>query len=600
MIIRATRANSLSSVLTYQPSNNGLLVVESSNSEVIVKRTKVINSNIFLSSITVSTINSVFSTIVIDSVTLANPKINNIDIYPLNNLSNSTILTVVKDNSTNILYSPINRYNRDITDWKTITIDSVSNVINYDDNYLRFVNTNHTHDFNIYENTNNYSTHSSTSNWHNLTLNQLGLTNILPTTSTPLIVSNNLNEYSSSNIQCKYNLSISPISNYNCGINSGEILQLKQDNKLPVLNGKLLKFPTGLTPSNAYSGRRNLIINGNFEVKQRINVGNIKYRNIINSNSVSCETTNYLSFELNTSFQYTFDCWIAKSTSITGSKITPFAYSYSELLSNGSPSTYACKIEPNTGNTVILGQRFENPNIAKNRKLVLSFYYRSTEEITSRITYNDDTGVEQIITPLNNSNQPDIILSISTSFNRVSFSFNGPTTELQGYFQLNILKTNKNIEITGIQLEYDNLTQLEYLPYDYTWLLCQRYYMIYWSEHNGGSETGYWNSTQINWGVIDTSSYGLLTVPLYINHDKYNNLVLEYNNTSLSDYELITYTNNTIPVTNISIQTKSHSFIVLKLDFGPNDLIRAFSGNWFLFNKKITDPVTTLVFKWEL
>jgi hypothetical protein len=546
---------------------NGTLFLDNVDKQLIVYRNRNL-SELVKETVTVTNISSIFNASGVVS-NIIKTITQTVTINPLNNLYQSTTITVLDTNTGQ--YVPLNSYNRNANDWIKLA----------DTDYFKFLKiakTTHSHDFSVYENTNTFASHMTSTNAHTLTLQNFNIS-LNTTTLTNLCSSNNLLEFAGNKNKAKANLGIGPISNYDCGVNAGQILKLQEDNKLPVLDGSLLRIPSSkLEIANKYTGRKNLFINGNFAVKQR---------KIKTSATQVIDNQFILS---NSQYNYTFDCWLAKGSSPIETK----HLTISEIDASNSPSMYICKL---TGATD-LAYRFEDCNLLNNKTCVLSFYYKTSTNVSLSLSYYrrynlGDYDSVTTITPitgsllLTNTNDKFIRTYIKFKINNADIS---KVLDNRQFFHFNLSFSN-SCELTNFQLELSNeMTSYEYLPYDYTWLMCQRYYMVYIANYNG---TNYEESQQLNWGMVESPTFGLMSLPLYINHNKFYKLQLE----ALTDTEIVTYTSSEkFPVnkSNITLVNANHSFANIKFIF-DNQLAVVDIGNWFLLNK-----TTIIVLKWEL
>jgi hypothetical protein len=208
------------------------------------------------------------------------------------------------------------------------------------------------------------------------------------------------------------------------------------------------------------SGRKNLIINGGFDVWQR-------------GTSASSSQLSYLADRWYNATSETQ----SRQTFTVGQTDVPHNPTYYHRGSSGSTEWYGLK------------QKVENVAITAGREVTLSYWAKGSSAFTNAPYRGQNFGS-------GGSSEVNAALStasITTSWARYTHTFtlpsiSGKTVGAGNYMQINIMRANVNnitIDLANCQLEFGSVaTDFEHRSYGEELALCQRYYTVvpYYSE----------------------------------------------------------------------------------------------------------------------
>ena len=220
-------------------------------------------------------------------------------------------------------------------------------------------------------------------------------------------------------------------------------------------------------------GRRNLVINGDFQINQRGNgngVGDAGYIGV--------------------------DRWrgyISTSSTISFTK-TAFAAGQSDVDKNLRHYLRFDWLGTGSATTKILNQRIEGAEKGNGQNVTLSFWGRTeqADDCTLRLIQNFGSGGSS------QTNTDSGTIDLTTSWQYFTHTFALPSTSgktvgtnhfLELQFIFGPATLNSYFDITGVQLEYgDTATDFEHRSEGEELQLCQRYY-----QRTQGSSSGYQN-----------------------------------------------------------------------------------------------------------
>jgi hypothetical protein len=228
------------------------------------------------------------------------------------------------------------------------------------------------------------------------------------------------------------------------------------------------------------SGRKNLIINGGFDVWQR-------------GTSASSSQLSYLADRWYNATSETQ----SRQTFTVGQTDVPHNPTYYHRGSSGSTEWYGLK------------QKVENVAITAGREVTLSYWAKGSSAFTNAPYRGQNFGS-------GGSSEVNAALStasITTSWARYTHTFtlpsiSGKTVGAGNYMQINIMRANVNnitIDLANCQLEFGSVaTDFEHRSYGEELALCQRYFASI-----KGSTSGYGSALAV---IGTTHAYGQLAV----------------------------------------------------------------------------------------
>ena len=250
------------------------------------------------------------------------------------------------------------------------------------------------------------------------------------------------------------------------------------------------------------AGRKNLIINGNFDVWQR--------------------GTSFSSFN---SMRYTADRWLqyaAGSSTITATQQT---FTVGQIEVPGNPKYYyRMDNTPDDGTSWLeLFYRIEDVTRFSDVPVTLSFWMRANKyqvEKEIRLTQNFGVGGSSTVSVLSPR------FTIPTYWQKYEFTFDlpsvaGKTINADNFLQIHwyspdVVAANTYYDIAQVQLEYGRVaTPFEERPYAEEFNLCERFYQLYGglgnasgdhgtSGYNGGNTDGF--HAYPGWAWSDSSA----------------------------------------------------------------------------------------------
>lgn len=231
------------------------------------------------------------------------------------------------------------------------------------------------------------------------------------------------------------------------------------------------------------SGRRNLIINGGFQVWQR-----------------------------GTSFsgdEYTADRWYAGLSGATAT-ISQQSFTVGQTDVPGEPEYYLRFNVTGANDNVKIQQPIEDVRTAAGQTVTLSFWIKSTSaptSLTPRFQQNFGSGGSTAV-----NTDGTTITGITSSWQKIERqvtipSISGKTIGSASYFLLQLFNPNNetfDFDIANVQVELGNVaTPFEHRSYGEELALCQRYY---YNSHLDGDFSDY--SGQIMVFAAGTSTFG--------------------------------------------------------------------------------------------
>ena len=221
----------------------------------------------------------------------------------------------------------------------------------------------------------------------------------------------------------------------------------------------LIKLNNRSSEDNAIHGRRNLIINGGFDVWQR---------------GTSFSDVNNV---------YTADrMYVVSGGGTTGDNVTQQAFTVGQTDVPGEPTYYFRFTAGSTSSNKVVHHRIEDVRTGAGQTVTLSFWGKASTAHSSTIELgqNFGSGGSSQVVPASQS------YSLTTSWQKFTFnvvlpSISGKTIGTSSYLYIAFIRSlpasNVDIDIAQMQLEIgDTATPFEHRSFGEELSLCQRYY----------------------------------------------------------------------------------------------------------------------------
>lgn len=243
----------------------------------------------------------------------------------------------------------------------------------------------------------------------------------------------------------------------------------------------LIKLNNRSSEDNAIHGRRNLIINGGFDVWQR---------------GISFTDVNDV---------YTADrMYVVAGGGTTGDNVTQQTFTVGQTDVPGEPTYFFRFTAGSTSSNKVVSHRIEDVRTGAGQTVTLSFWGKASTAHSSTIELgqNFGSGGSSQVVPASQS------YSLTTSWQKFTFnivlpSISGKTIGTSSYLYISFIRSlpasNVDIDIAQMQLEVGEIaTPFEHRSYGEELALCQRYYQEYqacaqeWIYIEGNASTHKW------------------------------------------------------------------------------------------------------------